>query len=85
MVRLGFLERVADPVDRRRVALRLTGLGERIMSRAREESAEMEAELRSRFGDEAVATLRELLASFVVQHGGGAELAANRARATERA
>jgi DNA-binding MarR family transcriptional regulator len=85
MVRLGYLERVSDAADRRRVALRLTALGAGIMSRAREESAAIEAELADRFGAPAVASLRALLTDFVVQHGGGAELAANRARATERA
>jgi DNA-binding MarR family transcriptional regulator len=85
MVRLGYLERAADEADRRRVSLRLSPVGERIMARAREESAAMEAELADRFGASAVASLRELLTDFVVQHGGGAELAANRARATERA
>jgi hypothetical protein len=45
----------------------------------------MEAELRERFGPEATAQLRTLLTDFVSRHGGAAELAANRARATERA
>ena len=44
----------------------------------------MEAELRERFGDEAVCHLRALLSDFVERHGGAEELAANRARATER-
>ena len=53
--------------------------------RAREESEAMEAELRERFGDDAVGRLRELLTDFVERHRGAEELAANRARATERA
>jgi hypothetical protein len=55
------------------------------MARAREASAQMEAELRERFGDEAVSQLRAVLSDFVARHGGADELAANRARATERA
>ena len=85
MVSLGFLERAGDPADRRRTQLRLSPTGERIMARARQESEAMEAELRERFGDEATALLRTLLTDFVERHGGAAELAANRARATERA
>src|SRR5690349_19277136 len=85
MVSLGFLERVGDPTDRRRTHLRLSPTGERIMARAQQESAAMEAELRERFGAEATAQLRALLTDFVERHGGAAELAANRARATERA
>ncbi|WP_169542096.1 MarR family winged helix-turn-helix transcriptional regulator [Solirubrobacter soli] len=85
MVSLGYLERAGDPTDRRRTQLLLSSTGERIMARAREESAAMEAELRERFGDEAAGQLRELLTDFVSRHGGAAELAANRARATERA
>jgi DNA-binding MarR family transcriptional regulator len=85
MVSIGYLERVGDPADRRRTRLRLSPAGERIMDRAREESAAMEAELRERFGDAAADQLRQLLTDFVARHGGAAELAANRARATERA
>jgi DNA-binding MarR family transcriptional regulator len=85
LVSLGFLERVGDPADRRRTRLRLSPTGERIMARAREESAAMEAELRERFGDAATDQLRELLTDFVARQGGAAELAATRARDTERA
>ena len=85
MVTLGYLERAGDPADRRRTQLRLSPIGARIIARAREESEAMEAELRERFGDDAVGRLRELLTDFVARHGGAEELAANRARATERA
>ena len=85
MVALGFLERAADAGDRRRTRLALSARGERVRARARAESEAMEAELRERFGDEATALLRALLTDFVERHGGAAELAANRARATERA
>jgi DNA-binding MarR family transcriptional regulator len=82
MVTLGYLERFGDPEDRRRTQLELSPRGERIRARAREESHAMEAELRGRFGDAAVAQLRALLTDFVERHGGADELAANRARAT---
>jgi DNA-binding MarR family transcriptional regulator len=76
----GVLERERDPRDRRRTRLKLSPTGERIRARARQESDAMEAELRERFGDEAVGHLRALLIDFVERHGGADELAANRAR-----
>ena len=85
MVSLGYLERAGDPSDRRRTQLRLSLTGERVWVRARAESEAMEAELRERFGDDQVGHLRALLTDFVERHGGAEELAANRARATERA
>jgi DNA-binding MarR family transcriptional regulator len=84
MVKLGYLERFGDPEDRRRTRLVLSPQGERIRARPHEESQTMEAELRERFGGDAVAQLRALLTDFVERHGGADELAANRARATER-
>ena len=83
MVGLGYLERTADPRDRRRTGLRLSRTGERIQARALAESHAMEAELAERFGPEAVGRLRALLIDFVERHGGAAELAAQRARALE--
>jgi DNA-binding MarR family transcriptional regulator len=81
MVSLGYLERIGDPGDRRRTRLRLSARGERIRSRALEESHEMEAELRRRFGDTQVRHLRELLTDFIERHGGAEELAGRRSRA----
>jgi DNA-binding MarR family transcriptional regulator len=81
MVSLGYLERAEDAGDRRRTRLRLSAAGERIRSRALEESREMEAELRRRFGDTQVRHLRELLIDFVERHGGAQELAGRRSRA----
>lgn len=83
MVALGYLERHADRDDRRRIRLRLSATGERIRARARRESGVIEDELRERFGDAAVDHLRTLLADFVTRHGGGAELAAQRARSLD--
>jgi DNA-binding MarR family transcriptional regulator len=84
MVSLGYLDRGADPADRRRAQLRLSPTGERVRARAREESETMEAELRERFGDEQVGHLRTLLIDFVARHGGADELAGNRSRAPDR-
>jgi DNA-binding MarR family transcriptional regulator len=81
MVSLDYLERIGDPGDRRRTRLRLSARGERIRSRALEESREMEAELRRRFGDTQVRHLRELLTDFIERHGGAEELAGRRSRA----
>jgi DNA-binding MarR family transcriptional regulator len=81
MVSLGYLERMEDPGDRRRTRLRPSARGERIRSRALEESREMEAELRRRFGDTQVRHLRELLTDFIERHGGAEELAGRRSRA----
>jgi DNA-binding MarR family transcriptional regulator len=81
MVSLGYLDRIGDPGDRRRTRLRLSARGERIRSRALEESHEMEAELRRRFGDTQVRHLRELLTDFIERHGGAEELAGRRSRA----
>ena len=83
MVSLGYLQRGADPGDRRRTLLELTPTGERVRARAAQESDTMEAELRERFGDEQVGHLRALLIDFVERHGGGQELAGNRSRAPE--
>jgi DNA-binding MarR family transcriptional regulator len=81
MVSAGFLVRGQDAQDRRRTPLRLSALGDAVRSQALSESRAMEAELRDHFGNEPVDQLRSVLTEFVVQHGGGAELAARRSRA----
>jgi len=81
MVSLGYLERGADPGDRRRTQLQLSAAGERVRARALEESHAMEAELRETFGETKVRHLRRLLTDFVERHGGADELAAQRSRA----
>ena len=81
MVGLGYLERIADPTDRRLTRLRLSPAGERIRARALAESHTMEDELRERFGDGKVQHLRALLTDFIERHGGAEELAAQRSRA----
>jgi DNA-binding MarR family transcriptional regulator len=81
MVSAGFLQRGADPTDRRRTPLQLTELGQAVRATALTESRRMEDELRGRFGDGPVDQLRAVLSDFVVRHGGGDELAALRSRA----
>src|SRR4051812_22545986 len=61
MVTLGYLERSEHSGDRRQKKLRLTPAAKRIRDRALAESREMENELRQRFGDAQVDTLRTLL------------------------
>ena len=83
MVGLGYLERAADPRDRRRTGLRLSrdrgaGPGPRAGGEPRDGGRAAE-----RFGPEAVGRLRALLIDFVERHGGAGELAAQRARALE--
>jgi DNA-binding MarR family transcriptional regulator len=82
MVSLGFLNRSELAADRRHKRLQLSATGERIRERALAESREMEDELRRRFGDAQVDTLRTILIDFVARHGGGDELAARRSRAS---
>lgn len=81
MVTAGFIARHADPSDRRRTQLELTGTGRAIRERALAESRQMEAELRGQFGEDALDQLRAVLAGFVDRHGGGGEIAALRSRA----
>ena len=80
MVSAGFIARHGDPDDRRRIQLELTDTGRSIRARALAESAEMEAELRQRFGDVALDEMRTILIDFVNRHGGGDEIAALRSR-----
>jgi DNA-binding MarR family transcriptional regulator len=82
MVTLGLLERSELAGDRRHKRLHLSPTGQRIRERALAESRQMEDELRQRFGDTQVDTLRTLLVDFVKRHGGGDELAARRSRAS---
>jgi DNA-binding MarR family transcriptional regulator len=82
MVSVDYLQRSDLPDDRRQKRLQLSPTGERIRQRALAESRQMEDELRGRFGDEQVDTLRQLLIDFVQHHGGAAELAAQRSRAS---
>jgi len=59
--RLGYVQRVSDPADRRAKLIRLTPLGHRAQASARRIFGEIEAEWEQRFGAERVAGMRELL------------------------
>jgi DNA-binding MarR family transcriptional regulator len=80
MCRAGFLERRADPVDRRRAPLGLSPKGVRVWRQARRTSAAMERELRARCGAARVQAFREVLLAFVERHGGLDDVRALRAR-----
>ncbi|HVU92761.1 MAG TPA: MarR family transcriptional regulator [Jatrophihabitans sp.] len=81
MERQGFVERVADPDDRRAKMLRLTPKGRQVRRAALAASRRMEAELRRDVGDETTAALRTALLAFLERHGALADAAAGRARA----
>ncbi|MEA2479059.1 MAG: hypothetical protein QOJ07_981 [Thermoleophilaceae bacterium] len=80
MQRDGFLERVADPGDRRRARLRLTARGRRVRERALATSAAMERELVEELGADKVAALREALLALVIRGGALEDVLARRAR-----
>ena len=75
------VQRAADPDDRRRTRLRLSAKGRRVRKRAAEESATIEAELRTTVGDRAVDGLRRSLLAFVEAEGALEEVRALRSRA----
>ena len=59
--RLGYVERVPDPRDRRAKLVRATAQGKQLYSIAREVVAEVEAEWTRRLGQRKMRLLRELL------------------------
>ena len=59
--RLGYVERVSDPTDRRAKLVRATPRGRRLYAIAREVVAEIEAEWTRRLGKAKMRQLRELL------------------------
>jgi DNA-binding MarR family transcriptional regulator len=79
MERDGFVERVAQPDDRRVRRLRLTERGREVRSTALATSAAMEAELRRELGDDVDAARRALVA-LVAAAGTLGDLSAGRAR-----
>ena len=80
MVRQGFLQRFADPDDRRSIRLRLAAKGERVRRRAVATSAVIERELKNVVGAHDVAVLRRTLCARLELNGAGEEAAAHRAR-----
>jgi DNA-binding MarR family transcriptional regulator len=59
--RLGYVERVADPLDGRAKLIRLTDRGAESRAAGVRIMGEIEAEWAERFGEDAVASLREVL------------------------
>jgi len=59
--RLGYVERIPDPEDRRAKLVRLTPRGEEVQEAARKTFAEIEAEWGERVGNRKVAALRAAL------------------------
>ena len=80
MEKHGFLERVADPADRRRQRLRLTATGRRVRQRALGVSDALEAELAASVGADDVAALRRALIALVTSGGALEDVLAKRAR-----
>ena len=76
----GLIERVTDPVDRRRLTLRLTATGERVRALALATSATIERELAAEVGAGAVRGLRAALMALVAKEGGLEDVLAKRAR-----
>jgi DNA-binding MarR family transcriptional regulator len=62
--RRGYVERVEDPSDRRARPVRATAKGREVYAIARELMTEIEHELTATLGDDAVTTLRTLLAAL---------------------
>jgi DNA-binding MarR family transcriptional regulator len=77
----GFLERRADPADRRAKVLVLTDRGRRVRRTALAASRRMERELRRDLDDDQVDAFRAVLTRFLERHGALADATAGRARA----
>jgi DNA-binding MarR family transcriptional regulator len=81
MERHGYLERSADPADRRAKRLRLTAKAEKVWRAAITASRRIESELRDDVGDDEVAAMRHALLRLLERHGALADAAAGRSRA----
>jgi DNA-binding MarR family transcriptional regulator len=81
MLRAGFLERAADPADRRRVRLSLSARGEAVRGSALATSEKLEAELAAAVGPRAVPALRRALLAVIEGEGGLEAVTAHRPRA----
>ena len=62
---LGYVERVPDPADRRAKLIRLTELGLEGQAAARRIFAEIERSWAERYGEERIATMREVLEQII--------------------
>ena len=65
--KLGYVERIPDPLDGRAKLIRLTDRGARSRETAVRIMGEIEAEWAERFGEDAVANLREVLEAVTGQ------------------
>jgi DNA-binding MarR family transcriptional regulator len=81
MLRAGFLERAADPADRRRVRLSLSARGEAVRRSAMATSEKLEAELGAALGVRAVPAVRRALLALIDGEGGLEAVTARRPRA----
>src|SRR6266436_5997604 len=71
----GYVERIADPEDRRAKLVKPTAKTLRRQRLARQVNAQIEAEYRKHLGDREYQTLRRALAALVALTGTGAEVA----------
>ncbi|MFL5864817.1 MAG: MarR family winged helix-turn-helix transcriptional regulator [Solirubrobacteraceae bacterium] len=78
--RAGFIERVADPGDRRSRRLRLTAKGEQVRATALATSAELERELDGELGADGLGAMRSGLLALVTSTGDLEHVLARRAR-----
>jgi DNA-binding MarR family transcriptional regulator len=62
----GYLERSVDPVDRRRLVVRLTERGEAASEVIRSVAEDVEADLQAKLGTERVLAARDVLASLIL-------------------
>ena len=70
LVRLGHVERISDPEDRRAKIIRLTERGEEAHAAGVEIFEQIESEWAERYGAERVAAMRELLEELLEIRGG---------------
>jgi DNA-binding MarR family transcriptional regulator len=78
----GFIERAANPADRRSVRLRLTAEGKKVRRRALATSERLERELVDVVGADAVAGCRATLMALLARSGDVDDVLARRARIT---
>jgi DNA-binding MarR family transcriptional regulator len=76
----GYLERCANPADRRAKVLRLTPKAEKVRRAAIGASRRIENELREDLGTEAVAAMRHALLRLLERHGALTDAVAGRSR-----
>jgi len=69
MERRGYVERRPDPSDARARLLHLTDRGQAALKAARRYHASYERRLRTRFGDDAIDTVRDVLAAMAGEAG----------------